>query len=264
MLSKNLIRLVRQLDTHKGRRRAGLFVAEGPRLVGELLGHFSCVRLVATAEWADTFAQQQRVSPIPDLPAIELVTPEELCRLSLLSTPQQVLAVLRIPEYTFEPERACSQLTLVLDGVQDPGNVGTIVRLADWFGVEDIWCSPQTADVWNPKAVQASMGGLARVRVHYINILSALASLPSHVPVYSTSLQGRVLWDAPLSAEGGVIVMGNEGNGVSPEVAAVCHERLLIPNYPEGRLSTESLNVAMATGIVLAEFRRRAVSSLHS
>lgn len=250
MLTKATVKLIHSLQTHKGRRKEGLFVAEGPRLVGELLGHFKCNLLLATEAWRGGVA-------VADVPYV-CVTPDELQRASLMQTSQQVLALFQIPHYEIDFQESCSRcLCLALDGVQDPGNLGTIVRLADWFGIEDIWCSAATADVWNPKAVQACMGGLSRVRVHYINNLPQLLSLlPSDVPVYSTSLQGESIWQAPLSTHG-VIVMGNEGRGVSAEVDACCRQRLLIPNYPEGRQTTESLNVAMATGIVLAEFRRR-------
>ena len=249
MLTKATIKLIHSLATHKGRCQEGLFVAEGPRLVGELMGHFDCVQLLATEKWRGT--------PSADvLPT--LITDDELHRASLLQTPQQVIALFRIPHYETSFIDSCSHsLTLALDDVQDPGNLGTIVRLADWFGIRDVWCSSATADVWSPKAVQACMGGLSRVRVHYIiSLAQALSSLPSDIPVYATSLQGTSIWESPLSTSG-VIVMGNEGRGVSLEVDSCCRQRLLIPNYPVGVPTTESLNVAMATGIVLAEFRRR-------
>lgn len=250
MLSKSVLRLVRSLDSRKGRRQEGLFVAEGPRLVGELLGHFQCHHLFATAEWLS--AESQRISHVPHTE----VTPAELTRLSLLQTPQQVLALMRIPEDNAPGPAQLSGLHLALDGIQDPGNLGTIIRVADWFGIEHIWCSMNTADVWNPKVVQATMGGLSRVRVHYLDLVSFLSSLPADCPVFGTSLSGQSLWSEPLSPQG-VIVMGNEGNGVSREVDSLCSRRLLIPSHPTGHVTTESLNVAMATGIVLAEFRRR-------
>ncbi len=249
LLSKPTIKLIHSLDTRKGRRKEGLFVAEGPKLVGELLGSFELERLIATSAW--------RPSATVDESRIEIVSEEELRRASLQQSPQQVIALFHIPQDNVNAvEVAQRQLCIALDGVQDPGNLGTIVRLADWFGVEHIFCSIGTADIWNPKAIQATMGGLARVRVHYINIVEVFESLPSDIPVYGTSLQGDNLWQAPL-ASNGFVVMGNEGNGVCAEVDALCRQRLWIPNYPVGRTTTESLNVAMATGIVLAEFRRR-------
>lgn len=252
MLTKATQKLIRSLDTRKGRRKEGLFVAEGPKLVGELLGHFVCVHIVATEAW---LAQEQ--GRVDAQARVEIVTAEELQRLSLLQAPQQVLALFRIPhDDASMAEMPANELCIALDGVQDPGNLGTIVRLADWFGVHDIWCSQGTADIWNPKAVQASMGGLARVRVHYVDLMSQLQALPASFPIYVTSLQGQNLWQTELAPHG-VVVMGNEGNGVSAEVDALCRQRLLIPNYPVGQPTTESLNVAMATGIVLAEIRRQ-------
>lgn len=257
MLTKNRVKLIRALDSRKGRRRENLFVAEGAKLVGELMAAFEPVYLAATAQGLHhlgiTEAQlQQRWGSEADI-----ITHDELERISLLQTPQDVLALFRIPTYT-QTLTACAQtaLCIMLDGVQDPGNLGTIVRLADWFGVTDIFCSATTADVFNPKAVQATMGALARVRVHYINILEALSQLSPSVPVFGTALNGSVIWDEPL-APTGVVVMGNEGNGVSAPVQELFTHRLFIPRFPADRQSTESLNVAMATGIVLSEFRRR-------
>lgn len=256
MLSKATLQLIRSLDTRKGRRAHGLFVAEGPRLVGELLGHFRCQKLFYTPTSAHEAWLQALRGAVPADACCPL-TEQELERASLQQSPQGVLALLHIPTSdTDAAAAAATQLCLALDGVQDPGNLGTIVRLADWFGVEDIFCSPDCCDIWNPKAVQATMGGLARVRVHYLNLPAWLHALPADVPVYGTSLQGSSIWQAPLQQRG-VIVMGNEGRGVSPEVAALCRQQLLIPNHPAGRPTTESLNVAMATAITLAEFRRR-------
>lgn len=251
MLSKAVIKLIRSLDSRKGRRKEGLFVAEGPKLVHELWERFDCVHLIATEKW-----MSERPVVLGQIP-VEVVDDIELQRASLQQSPQQVIALFKIPAtQNFSSSIASEQLCLALDGVQDPGNLGTIIRLADWFGVEHVCCSIGTADIWNPKAVQATMGGLARVNVHYVDLARMFASLSSNIPVYGTSLQGDNLWQATLSANG-FLVMGNEGKGLSPEVDALCSSRLLIPNYPTGRTTTESLNVAMATGITLAEFRRR-------
>ena len=255
MLTKSVQKLIRSLDSRKGRRREGLFVAEGPKLVGELLGHFALRRLYVAA---DVAAQHPALLRRAGSSRVEVISADELSRISLLQAPQGLLSLFEIPADAADfASVAATELTLALDDIQDPGNLGTIVRLADWFGVRHIFCTPSTADVWNPKAVQATMGGLARTRVHILNSLpAALASLPAEVPVYGTSLHGDVLWQSELSSTG-VVVMGNEGRGVSPEVDALCRRRLLIPNYPPLQQATDSLNVAMATGIVLAEFRRR-------
>lgn len=248
-LSKNRIKHIRSLEQKKQRKAEGLFLAEGPKVVGDLLGRFPCPFLAATREWLEGH---------PSVPAEEVAeaSDEELARASLLKAPQQVLALFRQREERMdggEPERS---LCLALDGVQDPGNLGTIVRVADWFGIEDIFCSPDTADIYNPKSVQATMGSLARVRLHYTPLPRLIGRLPL-VPVYGTFLDGRDLYGEELSPTG-LVVMGNEGKGISPEVSALVTRRLLIPPYPPCRVGAESLNVAVATAITCAEFRRQA------
>ena len=146
------------------------------------------------------------------------------------------------------------QLVLALDTVQDPGNLGTIVRIADWYGIEDILCSPLCADLYNPKVVQATMGALARVRVHYVDLVEFLPRIGT--PIYGTFLDGQDIYGQSLTPTG-IIVMGNEGNGISPEVRKLVTHSLFLPSYPPGRITSESLNVAIATAVVCAEFRRR-------
>ncbi len=153
-------------------------------------------------------------------------------------------------------EAAAKNLVLALDDVQDPGNLGTIMRIADWFGIKDIFCSKGTADIYNPKAVQATMGAISRVKIHYTELAKEIASLPASVPVYGTFLEGDIIYDTELSGNG-VIIMGNEGNGISREVGKTINRKLYIPNWPAGAATSESLNVAIATAIVCAEFRRR-------
>lgn len=255
MLTKSLQKLIRSLDSRKGRRREGLFVAEGPKLVSELIGHFVLYRIFVTDDLIS--ACDSLLERIPTN-CIEVLSVSELARISLQQSPQGIIALFEIPTDDVDfCSVATSSLTLALDDVQDPGNLGTIVRLADWFGVSHIFATSGTADAWNPKSVQASMGGLARTRVHILdNLPSALASLPASVPIFGTSLQGNIIWQQEL-AKTGVIIMGNEGRGMSQEVEKQCRQLLYIPNYPEGHIATDSLNVAMATGIVLSEFRRR-------
>ena len=178
-------------------------------------------------------------------------------RISQLKTASTSLAVVEQPRYKAVASAPATALSLALDGVQNPGNLGTIIRLADWFGVEDIYCSADTADCFNPKVVQATMGAILRVRVHYLPLADFLrCTLQSGVEVYGTMLDGQNIYDVEL-APTGVIVMGNEGRGVSRECAASFSQRLLIPAYSVAGQGSESLNVAMATGIVCAEFRRR-------
>jgi len=255
MISKNRIKYVRSLEMKKYRRAEGVFVAEGHKLVGDLLDVFDCTLLIATAEWLsahEAWVECQRSRGVE----VDQVTDEELRRVSFQETPQQVLAVFRQPVYEANAnEVAKTQLCLALDDVQNPGNLGTIVRLADWFGIEHIFCSRGCADIYNPKTVQATMGGIAHVQVHYVDLPQMLASLDQSIPVYGTFLDGENLYQKHL-APCGLLVMGNEGKGVSAEVASHVTERLYIPNYPAGRATSESLNVAIATAIACAEFRR--------
>ena len=251
MLSKNKIKYIHSLELKKNRKEERAFVAEGHKLVGDLLGHFPCRLLLATRPWLDSHRYAAADETIE-------VTPEELARASLLKSPQDVLAVFGQPDYPMTPHVVRQSLCLALDDVQDPGNLGTIIRVADWFGIEHIFCSQGTVDVYNPKTIQATMGALARVKLHYCHLPSLIASLED-VPVYGTFLDGDNLYGKTLT-DHGLIVMGNEGNGVSAEVSAHINERLYIPNYPAQRETSESLNVAMATGIVCAEFRRRATT----
>lgn len=240
MLSKNQIKLIKSLESKKFRKREGLFVAEGPKVVGDLLRAGYQPHAIFSTE------------PRPDA---ELITDDELHRISFLQHPQEVLAVFHIPT----PQESSnfhlpSDICLALDGVQDPGNVGTIIRIADWFGITHIYCSPDTADVYNPKVVQATMGSLAHVQITYCDLVPLLRD--AAVPVYGTLLDGQDIYQQPLSREG-VIVMGNEGNGISPEVRQLVSHKLLIPNFNKNTETAESLNVAIATAITCSEFRRR-------
>lgn len=248
MLSKNKIKYIRSLELKKNRKETHAFLAEGHKLVGDLLGHFPCILLVATSKWLHNHKKIQAEEIIE-------VTEEELSRASLLKTPQEVLAVFRQPHYPFNPAIAQEQLCLALDDVQDPGNLGTIVRIADWFGIRHIFCSTGTADIYNPKTVQATMGAIARVELHYCDLPQTIGSLRD-VPVFGTFLDGDNIYTQELDSRG-IIIMGNEGKGISPEVSRFINRRLLIPNFPQGCETSESLNVAVATAITCSEFRRR-------
>lgn len=250
-ISKNLAKLVRSLETKKGRKKEGLFVAEGPKVVTDLMAVNSPVRVIATAEW---FASAGLSPSEQDA----VVTDDELRKVSFLQHPQQVMALFPLPSLP-DPRSPLPEnsLAVALDGVQDPGNLGTIIRIADWFGIDALYCSHDTADAYNPKVVQATMGSLARVHILYVDLPEWLAALPTDVPVYGTFLDGINLYEQELTSCS-VIVMGNEGKGISPEVARHINRRLLIPNFPPGRETADSLNVAIATAITCAEFRRRA------
>ena len=248
MLSKNKIKYIRSLEMKKFRTESGCFLAEGNKLVRDILPFFECELLVAKPSW---MAQQG------DIRAGELIAAEsdDIEKASLLKTPQDVIAVFKQPQYLLDKEELKQSLNLVLDGIQDPGNLGTIVRLADWFGIKNVICSPDTADVFNPKTVQATMGAIARVKVFYTPLPELLNELLDF-PVYGAFLEGKNIYEETLSAAG-LIVMGNEGKGISPSLTQYISHKLYIPNYPVGTETTESLNVAVATAIICSEFRRR-------
>ena len=251
MLSAAKIKLIRSLSRKKCRKEEGLFLAEGPKVVGELSGHFECALLAGTEKW---FARQ-RGSVCQALESFT-ITEQELCRASLLQMPQEVLALFRIPARGCNIHIAERKLCLALDGVQDPGNLGTIVRIADWFGITDIFCSHETADIFNPKSVQATMGAVARVNVHYVDLQKELSSLEEGTPIYGTFMNGDNIYNTELCGNG-VVVMGNEGTGITPGISSIVNHKIGIPSFPAGRPTSESLNVAVATAIVCSEFRRR-------
>lgn len=248
MLSKNTLKLIRSLEQKKYRKEHGLFLAEGDKLVEDLLPYFDCHLLIGTEEWLSKHT-------CTTAKTVVCATPQELSSASLLRTPQHVLALFHIPEETGETHNHIKgTLSLALDGVQDPGNMGTIIRLADWFGIKDVWCSKQCADVYSPKTIQATMGAIARVKVHYVDLPTWLKQ--QECAVYGTFLDGENMYETSLTPDG-IIVMGSEGRGITPEVSACVSHRLLIPNYPKGEPTSESLNVSTATAIICAEFRRR-------
>lgn len=252
MLSKAKIKLIQSLELKKKRKEERLFVAEGPKVVGDLLPLFVCRLIIATEAWLKTHPYVQAVEVIE-------VSDEELRKASFLKAPQEVLALFELPEPMTLAGVAEKELCLALDDVQDPGNLGTIIRVADWFGIKHLICSIGTVDAFNPKTVQASMGAVARVNIHYVDLpayLAGLRSLSPQLPIYGTFLEGKNIYKETLSTNG-VIVMGNEGKGISSHTGKYVTHKLFIPNYPEGAETSESLNVAIATAITCSEFRRR-------
>ena len=232
-LTKSQIKLVKSLQQKKFRDELGLFVAEGDKCVEELRKSFELVHLYREGDNASH---------------------TEIKQMSGLKTPQGVVGVFK-KKSDCSKSSECSDLTLALDGIQDPGNLGTIIRTCDWFGVHDIVCSKDTADCYNPKVVQATMGALCRVRIHYVDLPEWLTK--QECPIIGTLLEGGNMYESPLPKTG-IIVMGNEGNGISQEVRKLITHPVRIPSYPKEKASDviESLNVAIATAIVLAEFRR--------
>jgi len=250
MLSKSKIKYIRSLELKKFRNEHESFVAEGNKLVEDMMHSFECEFMIAKSSWMAT----QGNIPVKELIVVD---DDDIKKVSFLKSPQDVLAVFKQSVYCVDDVNPASNLVLMLDGVQDPGNLGTIIRLADWFGIEDIVCSVDSADVYNPKVVQATMGALTRVRVHYTDLESFLSKQEeATISVYGTYLDGENFYSKELS-NNGIIIMGSEGSGIRDYLEPYVNERLFIPNYPQGKETSESLNVAIATALVCGEFRRR-------
>lgn len=256
MIGKNRIKHIRQLAQKKHRDTEGLFLAEGAKVLRELLPLLRCSLLCATPDFLDA-CPSEWLEPVEE---VIVITQRELEQMSQLKTPRHGLALFHMPlavETKSLTAATEQQLMLALDGVQDPGNLGTIIRIADWWGIDHVVCSHDTADVFAPKVVQATMGAIARVKVSYVDLPQWLSRLPSKVAVCGTFLDGDNIYAAPLP-HSGVLVMGNEGKGISAAVEATVNHRLLIPSFPAHRPTSESLNVAIATAVAVAEFRRQA------
>jgi TrmH family RNA methyltransferase len=254
MLSKNKKKLISSLYQKKYRNLHGLFIAEGHKLNADLLSAGAgCIELFTTREWSD-----QNEYLIPHTTELSIVTMSELKSISNLKSPPPVIGIYKINKEKINIETLQSSLTLALDEIQDPGNLGTIVRIADWFGIKHIVCSENTADIYNPKVVQATMGAIARVKIFYTDLNTIITEYKktSDLPVYGTFLDGENIYTKTLS-EKGLIIMGNEGKGISKDLEMLTTDKLYIPAYPPGIPTSESLNVAVATAVVCSEFRRR-------
>ena len=238
MITKNQVKYIQSLGQKKWRDSEQVFIAEGPKLVNELLIAANCkiIQVYALKEWIDQIK-----------PGVEVteVTPDELEKISQLSTPNQVLAIAEKIKWDSEA-LSKGNISLVLDEIQDPGNMGTIIRLADWFGVKNIFCSMNCADAYNPKVVQASMGSLTRIRIEY-NELPLWLRKNNNLSIYATVLKGEDVTKMEKMNEG-IIIIGNESKGISDEVLKLAHVQITIPRKGKA----ESLNAAVATGIVLS------------
>ena len=240
MVSKNQLKFISSLHLKKNRIANQLFIAEGVKVIQELLkSNFILEHLYCTEPLFDPVQ--------PNLKSI--ISESELKKISALTTPNNCLAVFKIPEATPINDKG---LILALDDVRDPGNLGTIIRLCDWFGIETLFCSEESVDIYNPKVVQATMGSISRVNVVYGNLEEFLTKIK--LTVFGTFMDGSNIYQEALPKEG-VIVMGNEANGISPLVEKLVSERIAIPRFGNIQL-TESLNVATATAIILSEFKR--------
>lgn len=239
MVSKNQIKLINSLQQKKYRKLHNLFIAEGKKVIQELIdANFSLEHLFVTKE--NLFDSRY---------TSELISDGELKKISALTTANDCLAVFKIKEVS---SKVSSGLELALDNIKDPGNMGTIIRLCDWFGISKIVCTEETVDIYNPKVVQATMGSLARVEVLYTNLTDYLKA--TDAVIFGTFMEGENIYKQELPAKG-IIVMGNEANGISTEIENLVTQKISIPRF--GNLQqTESLNVATATAVILSEFKR--------
>ncbi len=240
MVSKNQIKLITSLQQKKYRQIHQLFIAEGVKVIQELVNsNFVLEQLFVTESIFDTIAPSKK----------ELISESDLKKISCLSTPNNCLALFQIPN---KKHTSDSGLIVALDDIRDPGNLGTIIRLCDWFGVEQIICSEETVDVYNPKVVQATMGSISRVTISYLDLENYITKI--NLPVFGTFMDGKNVYNENLPKEG-VLILGNEANGISEKLEKLVTKKLAIPRF--GHLQqTESLNVATATAIFLSEFKR--------
>jgi TrmH family RNA methyltransferase len=253
MLSKNQLKLVNSLRLHKNRQEHGFFIAEGVKLVDESLkSSFEIRQLFATPEWIAA-GHLPEGRHLVDVVEISL---SDLNKISALTTPNQVLALVKIPSDIPVPD-ASGEWVLLLDQIRDPGNLGTIIRTADWFGIDRIIAATSSVDIWNPKVVQASMGSVFRMPVHYTDINTYLSENQNKVPVYGTLLEGEDISGIKLGKEG-IVVIGNESHGISDMVKPFITRKITIPAANAGVSGrAESLNASIATAILCYEIRRQ-------
>lgn len=252
-LTNALRKTVQSLAQRRHRKATGLFKAEGTKCVCDTVDAFTTEWLIATGEWLAAHGEMG-----VDTERVVVASRRDLERMSEMQCPPDVIAVYRQPD-SFPVQVDTDGLVLALDCVQDPGNLGTIIRTADWFGIDSILASMDTADCFGPKVIQATMGAISRVRVEYCDLVQRLGELRNNgVKVYATVLGGESVYDAVEFGTGkSVLVMGNEGRGISSDVVSISTDFLTIPAFPEGRPTSESLNVGTATAVVVSEFRRR-------
>ncbi len=259
MLSKAQIKLIRSLKHKKFRDKYGLFVIEGDKVIKELVpaaakenNKFLIHSLFASTGWL----YHNRNILTGNVNVFE-ITDQDLKKISFLSTPNEVLALVKIPEFKLDPDSLLSELTLVIDTVQDPGNLGTIVRIAHWYGIPDIICSPDSADLYNPKTIQSTMGSFLSVRVFDTDLNPFIKYFyhETELPIYGTFLSGANIYTQQLESTG-LVILGNESQGISDEIKPYIRTRLNIPAF-SSKNKPDSLNIAQAAAIICSEFRRR-------
>ena len=251
MLSKNKIKYINSLKIKKYRSQYKQFIAEGTKIVKELIiNKKDIAEIYATKDWINNNNVPEGICTVCDIKDIQ--------KISSLKNPQEVLAVVNHKNTNLDYKKLSDQLIITLDNIQDPGNLGTIIRIADWYGIETIICSEDSVDCYNPKVVQATMGAFARVDILYTDIKNLISDMTEKfsVPVYGTFLEGENIYNCSLT-KNGIIVMGNEGSGISENVESLVTQKLYIPNFPPETETSESLNISVATAITCSEFRRR-------
>ncbi|OQA02171.1 MAG: 23S rRNA (uridine(2479)-2'-O)-methyltransferase [Bacteroidetes bacterium ADurb.Bin408] len=251
-LSTQQIKFIKALMQKKQRQENKLFVAEGPKVVGDFMRQrFPIQSLYATATY---ISENENLLKTQTFPVTE-ISEKELDRISTLTTPNKVLALCHIPEYEINEQEILNRWSLALDGINDPGNMGTIIRMAHWFNIRYAFCSPDCVEAYNPKTVQAAMGSLAAVKVIYTPMDALLNRMAGKIPIFGTFLNGQNCYDVD-AGKNGLLVFGSETHGISPKVASCIDRRISIPPA-EGQIPPDSLNAAVSCGIILAEWHRR-------
>jgi RNA methyltransferase, TrmH family len=250
MLSKNKIKLIQSLSRKKNRDESGLFLAEGFKLVDQLKH--------SNYDFHTIIAPERYIVDFLDIKCEKVIaTCDEIKKISLLKTPQDIVAVCYQKNIIVEASQLQHELVLALDDIQDPGNLGTIIRLASWFGIQHVICSAHTVDCYNPKAIQASMGAIAQVSVFYTQLDQFIQEAKQNgISIYGTFLEGKNIYESTLENKG-IVVLGNEGNGISDKIKSLVDQQIVIPSFAARADKVESLNVSMATSIICSEFRRR-------
>ena len=247
MLSNAQIKQIRSLHQNKYRRKLNRFLSEGTVNVLEFIhGPLPVIAIYATESWIAKYSEENK-----DLP-IQPISAREMEKISALKNPSEVLAVIEKPEYSLPDLSSTENFVLALDNIRDPGNLGTIIRTADWFGIPDVVCSHETVDAFNPKVVQATMGSLARIRVHYTSLTQWLSSKPSDFPLWAAVLDGDDIRQSQPPPKG-ILLIGSEAHGISPSLSPFFDKKIKIPSAPNRK--TESLNAAVATAILCYALR---------
>lgn len=252
MISKSTIKYIHSLSIKKYRGIHGKFIAEGPKIVSELLeSNLKILDLFALQDWVESNANLYT-----NVNSVTIISEDELQKISTLNTSNQVLAIVEIPEREFNSAFARESMVIVLDDIRDPGNLGTIIRVADWFGINHIVCSENCVDAYNPKTIQASMGSICRVNIYYENVIGMLQSASKDVAIYGAFLEGKPIYKVTF-AQNGFLAIGNEANGISPEIEKLVSNKIYIPSGGKAGNHAESLNASIATAIICSEMNRQ-------